>query len=229
MVNVALSLGIDHLVYVSSTAAIGRAVSKDMYDETDKWVSSPENTGYAVSKYLAENEVWRGVEEGLPAVIVNPSVILGPGNWNESSVSIFKVVRKGLRFYTPGANAFVDARDVAFLMAELSSKRIFNDRFLVIGENVSYRFLFEKIAGAFGVKPPSIEAKPWMAGLAWRLESFLALFGRKQNITRETARTAMKTVQYSNQKICEKLGFIFHTLNETVDNTVRYFKSQNLN
>ncbi|MBI3136244.1 MAG: NAD-dependent epimerase/dehydratase family protein [Bacteroidetes bacterium] len=227
VVNVCLGAGIDHLCYVSSTAAIGRSAAQTVYRETNKWVTDPENSGYAISKYSAENEVWRGVEEGLNAVIVNPSVILGPGNWNESSLSIFKVIKKGLRFYTPGMNAFVDARDVAFVMAELSEKRIFNDRFLVIAENLKYRDLFVKIADAFGVKGPSIEAKPWMAAIVWRLESFLTLFGKKQNITRETAHSSMSISQYSNEKIKAKIGMKFRTMEDTVNNTVTFFNQYN--
>ncbi len=224
VVNICLAAKVDHLCYVSSTAAIGRNATKTTYDETDKWVNAPENSGYAVTKYGAENEVWRGVEEGLNAVIVNPSVIFGPGNWNESSLSIFKVVKKGLRFYTSGTNAFVDARDVAFVMAELSEKRIFNDRFLVIGENLKYKDLFEKTAKAFGVKAPSILAKPWMAAIVWRLEGVLAfLFGKKQNITRETARSSMTTSQYSNEKVKQKLNFEFHKMDDTIANAVSYF------
>lgn len=224
VVNVCLSLKVDHLCYVSSTAAIGRSATQTIYDETNKWVSSSENSGYAVSKYSAENEVWRGVEEGLNAVIVNPSVIFGPGNWSDGSLSIFKVVKKGLRFYTSGTNAFVDARDVAFVMAELSEKRVFNDRFLVISENLKYKDLFDKIAKSFGVKGPSRLAKPWMAAIVWRIEGVLAfLFGKKQNITRETARSSMASNQYSNEKVKQKLNFEFHTMDDTIQNSVVYF------
>ncbi|MBK9190505.1 MAG: NAD-dependent epimerase/dehydratase family protein [Crocinitomicaceae bacterium] len=217
MVNVCLSLKINHLCYVSSTAAVGRSSVKTLYDENNKWIADPDNSGYAISKYSAENEVWRGVEEGLNAVIVNPCVILGPGNWNESSLSIFKVIKKGQRFYTAGANAFVDARDVAFVLAELSERKIFNERFLVIGENLKYKTLFEKIANTFKVKGPNIEAKPWMAALVWRLEGLLAfLFGKKQNITRETARSSMSTVMYSNEKIKERIGIQFHSIDDAI-------------
>ncbi len=227
VVNVCLGLDVDHLVYVSSTAALGRSDKKEIYDETNKWVNSPANTGYSISKFSAENEVWRGVEEGLDAVIINPCVILGVGNWNDSSLSIFKVVKKGLKFYTSGANAFVDARDVAFIMAELSHQRIVNDRYLTISENLEFKSLFDKIAKAFGVKPPSIKVKKWMAGLAWRIEGILGFFGRKQNITKETARSSMSITKYSNQKIKEKLNFEFISIDEAVKNSVSYFDKHN--
>ena len=226
VVNVCLAAKIDHLCYVSSTAAIGRSGTKTEYNENDKWVNSPENSGYAVTKWLAENEVWRGIEEGLNAVIVNPSVILGPGDWNESSLSIFKVIKRGLKFYTSGVNAFADPRDIAFVMAELSARRIFNERFLVLSENLEFKVLFDKIAAAFGVKPPSILVRPWIASLAWRTEGLLAFFfGRKQNITRETARSSMAKTGYSNQKIRERLNVTFHSVDETIENAVRFFNA----
>lgn len=223
VVNSCLLNQIDHLVHVSSTAALGRVENKTVYDEKNKWVTSSANSGYAVSKYLAEMEVWRGAEEGLNVCVVNPSVIIGPGDWNESSVSIFRIIKKGLRFYTRGANAFVDARDVATIMAELSERRIFGQRYLTISENLSFRDLFKLIAAGFGVKAPGTEAKPWMAALVWRLESLLALFGRKQNITRETARSAMAVTQYSNEKIKSEINFEFIPIEKAVQNTVRFF------
>lgn len=225
VVNVCLSARVNHLCYVSSTATIGKIPGKEMLDESCKFIPSHENSGYAVSKFLAETEVWRGIEEGLPAVIINPCVILGPGNWNESSVTIFRKIRDGLKFYTPGSNAFVDARDVAYILCELSDKKIFNDRFLVIGENLSYQNLFNQIASAFQVKAPSVCAKPWMAAIYWRLEAFLSFILRKKpTITRETARSAMSSVSYSNKKICLQLDFKFRGMNDTISNAVSYFK-----
>lgn len=227
VVNVSLHLGVDLFCHVSSTAAIGRSDTKTFYDETNKWVNTKENSNYAVSKYSAENEVWRGKEEGLDVVIINPCVILGIGNWDESSLSIFKVVKKGLKFYTTGANAFVDARDVAYVFCELAERRIINERFLVVSENVSFKVIFEKIAAAFGVKPPSIRVRKWMVGIAWRLEGILAfLFGKKQNITRETARSSMMTTKYSNEKIKAALDYEFISIEASIDHAVTYFEQQ---
>jgi len=228
VVNVCLDSQVEQLIYVSSTAAIGRDASKEMYEESNKWVNSDDNSNYAVTKYLAENEVWRGVEEGLDAVIVNPCVILGPGNWNESSLSIFKVVKKGLKFYTPGGNAFVDARDVVKSMITLSEQGHVNERFLVISENLPFKTLFETIADTFKVKAPSIKTKKWMAEIAWRIEGILRfLFGKKQNITKETARAAMKTTFYSNEKIKAKIRIEFRPVKEAVTNAVGYFNKKN--
>lgn len=226
VVNVCLANNnVDHLCYVSSTAAIGRGSNESIYTEQNKWVNGPENSNYAVTKYSAENEVWRGVEEGLNAVIINPSVILGPGDWNQSSLSIFKVVKKGLKFYTPGANAFVDVRDVATCICELSEKKMFNKRYLVFSENLSFESLFQKIARAFKVKGPTILVKPWMVGIARRLEGIMRfLFGKKQNITKETAKSSMKTSVYSNERIKSDLNFEFVSIDESIKHAIPFFE-----
>lgn len=227
VVNIALSHHVNHLCYVSSTAALGRQENKEYYNESNKWVTSRDNSNYAVSKYSGEQEVWRGIEEGLNAVIVNPSVIIGVGDWNESSLSIFKVVYNGLKFYTKGINAFVDARDVAYILCELSERQCFNSRYLTISENIPFEQLFGTIAGEFGVKPPSISVKRWMAGLAWRIEGLLAFFfGRNQNITQETARSSMSVTKYSNDKIREELEFEFIPIKDSVKHAAAYFKKQ---
>lgn len=226
VVNTCLAQGVKRLCYVSSTAAIGRSELKEFYDETNRWVTDRGNSNYAISKYSAENEVWRGKEEGLEVVIINPSIILGVGDWNNSSLTLFKTIKEGLKFYTPGTNAFVDARDAAFVLCELAERNIINERFLVISENVPYKKLFEQIAKAFGVKAPSIAVKKWMAQVAWRIEGVLAfLFRKSQNITKETAKSAMETHKYDNSKVKKQLvDFEFIPINQSIEHAVSFFK-----
>jgi nucleoside-diphosphate-sugar epimerase len=227
VVNVALDKGVTVFCHVSSTATIGKSTEKDIQDESNKWVKKEGTSNYAISKYSSETEVWRGSEEGLNVVIVNPSVIFGAGDWNEGSLSIFKVVKKGLKFYTPGANAFVDARDVAFALCELAERKIYKERFLVFSENRAYRSVFDEMASVFKVKPPHIETKKWMAGIAWRIEGILAfLFGKKQNITKETAHSAMTTTVFSNEKIKERIGMEFIPIDQSIKDTVDYLLSK---
>ncbi|UKN00778.1 NAD-dependent epimerase/dehydratase family protein [Paracrocinitomix mangrovi] len=227
VVNVCIHHKVDHLCYVSSTAAIGRRDNAEFATENMLWKAGSHNSNYSVSKYSAEMEVWRGVEEGLNAVIVNPSIIFGPGNWNESSIGIFRVVANGLKFYTPGINAFVDARDVATAMCELSDQKIFNERFLLISENLPFKEVFDYIANEFNVKPPSVKVKRWMAGLAWRLSTLKRiLFFSKQTITKETSRSAMSVSKFSNQKITDRLNFQFIPIQKSVENTSKFLKQE---
>ncbi|MCH2235319.1 MAG: NAD-dependent epimerase/dehydratase family protein [Crocinitomicaceae bacterium] len=224
VVNLAVDKNIDHLVYVSSVAALGRDGRNDVYTENNKWKTTPENSGYAVSKNSAEMEVWRGVEEGIPAVIVNPTIILGPGNWNESSVTFFKTMSQGMSWYPPGKNGFVDARDVAKAATQLSEKRMFNERYITVGENASFKTLFTKIAESFGKKGPHKKVKKWMLALAWRIDGFLSFFGKERKVTKENSRSAMSTSIYANEKIKHAIGFEFHSLDETIENASSFFK-----
>ena len=222
MVNVALSLNVNKFSHVSSTAAIGRNELSSQYSETNKWLTSTSNSNYAVSKYSAEMEVWRAQEEGLNVSIVNPSVILGAGNWEDSSLTLFLSVEKGLKFYTEGTNAFVDARDVSYCMAELMDNNIFGERYLTISENVCFRDLFFMIADEIGTKRASIKVKPWMAEIAWRIELVKSIFGTKPKITKETARSAMGESFYSNEKVRTKLNHQFISIQNSVKNAVAF-------
>ncbi len=230
IVNSCLKLGVKNLSYVSSTAAIGRDTKQGIITENNKWVNSKSNSNYAVSKYLGEMEVWRGKEEGLNVSIVNPSVILGAGNWNDSSLALFKTINKGLKFYPTGTNAFVDARDVAFCMVELIQNKVFGERFLTISENIKFKDLFDLIANELNVIPPAIQVKSWMTGIAWRLEAVKCFFTRQTpQITKETAASAMQINLYSNQKIKDKLGLSFISIKDSIKNAIDYHQFKKLN
>ena len=222
VVNVCLEMGIRKLCHVSSTAAIGGQPHTLTTEET-QWKNDTGNSGYAYSKYAAEREVWRGIEEGLTAVIVNPSVMFGAGNWDESSMTMFRTVEKGLPFYTGGQNAFVDTRDVAEIMVRLMDSEIENERFLCIAENLPFRDILSKIATGMNKKPPHISTPKWLMGIAWRLSWIIArLRGHSPTITRETATSAFRTMSYSNNKVCKTLTFTFRPIEETIDYAICY-------
>lgn len=220
VVNFCLKYNIQKLVHVSSTAAIGGDDDQVISEQT-KWIQSPETSGYSISKYSAEKEVWRGIEEGLKAVIVNPSVIFGAGNWEESSLTILRTVANGFPFYTNGSNAFVDARDVAEIMVQLMKSDVENERFLCLGKSITFKELLSLIAKKLHKKPPSINTPKWMMGLTWRISAFLALFtGKSPAITKQSAKTAFGNKVYSNEKIIKTLNFQFRTIEDTIENAV---------
>ncbi|MFN5324455.1 MAG: SDR family NAD(P)-dependent oxidoreductase [Bacteroidota bacterium] len=201
IVNACLLEGVSGLCHVSSVAALGRG--KDVvYDERSEWISSPFNSNYAMSKFAAEREVWRGVAEGLSAVMVNPGIIIGPGNWRNDSSALFSKVHSGLRFYTNGVNGFVSVDDVSEIMRLLLRDRIFGDRFVLVGDNMPYREVMDLIALEMGVEKARIHAGRALSGLAWRMESLVSrLSVRHPLITRETARSATSVSRYSSEKI----------------------------
>lgn len=221
VVNLALEIEGCKLCYVSSTAAIGGNDSEHITEES-KWKNSPTTTGYSISKYSAEKEVWRGIEEGLNAVIVNPCVILGAGNWNESSLTIFRTLQKGVSFYPPGANAVVDARDVAEVMVKLLKSDISAQRYLCIGSNQSFQVLMAEIAKQLDVKMPKRAVKRYIVEIARRVLGFASLFtSKKPAITKETVDSLFGNKSYDSSKIEKALDFKFRELPEMVANGIK--------
>lgn len=223
VVNLAIDGGIRKIVHVSSVAALGRARQQTAITEDAEWEESGNNSNYAISKHLSEMEIWRGIAEGLDAVIVNPSIILGSGFWHDGTGLMLKNAWKEFPYYTEGVNGFVDVRDVVTAMIRLMDSPVTGERFILNGGNWAYRQLFTRMAEAMGKKPPHISAKPWMAALVWRMEKLRSLFtGKRPLITRETARTAQLKVYYSSEKIVQSLpGFKFRPLDETVADVSR--------
>lgn len=219
IVNIALEQSIGRLIHISSVAALSRTAHGEMVTEDKNWEDSKLNTGYAVSKYHAELEVWRGMGEGLEATIVNPSTILGYGDWNGSSCTIFKRIYQGFPWYTHGINGFVDVRDAARAVVALLDLEACGERFILNGDNWSFRQLFDTIAAGFGKKPPSREATPLLSGIAWRMESLRSwMTGHPSMLTRESARVAQSSTRFDNSKILQKIpGFQFTPLAQTVD------------
>lgn len=224
VVNLGLDLGIKKLCFVSSTSAVSTDIDhpENPLIEKNKWVQTPETSGYSISKYSSEKEVWRGIEEGLDAVIVNPSMILGPGSWDESSLKILRTISNGFKFYTAGSNAFVDARDVAAVMVHLMQSEIKNERFLVTGTNISFKSFFDKVAMQLGVKAPSILAGPFLSALACNLSWFISLFTGKRTLTKDSVRSAQATTFYSSEKLLHALkDFQFRSIDDTIENAVK--------
>ena len=225
MVNLAIDNKIRKFVHTSSVASLGRKAENKNIDESSDWLESKNNSNYAKGKYASEIEVWRGTQEGLNAVIVNPSIIIGPSNWRNGSSAMFNTVAKGLKFYTGGSNAFVDVRDVAEIMIQLMDSDISEERFVVAAENVSYKSFFEFIAEGLGIPAPSKKVGSTLSEIAWRLEWLkFKLTGKKPVITKETARTAQKTYFYDNSKVKKSLGFEFRDLKESVLEIAKFYR-----
>lgn len=223
LVNLAQERGVEKFCYVSSVATLGRAENDGESSEETFWVPSKKNSVYSQSKYGAEREVWRGMAEGLNAVIVNPSVILGPGYWEDNS-GLFRLVYKGLKYYTRGVNGYVDARDVARAMIGVMEQNAFGERFIVSAGNLSYQELFTLMANYLNKPAPSVNVPPSLTQIAWRVEALRSFITRsKPEITREMAVTTSQVYTYTNQKIRERIGLEFMTPEESIREICGYF------
>ena len=218
VVNIAIDTGIRRFVHISSVAALGRNRSEESVTEEKKWEDNKNQTNYGISKFYGELEVWRAISEGLPAVIVNPSTIIGYGDWNTSSCAIFKNIYKEFPWYSNGINGFVDVSDVAAAVVALLGTDVTGQRFILNGDNWSFRQLFNTIAAAFGKKQPHREATPFLGAIAWRLEKLKAWFkDTRPLLTKESARIAQSRTRFDNSKILRQLpGFRFTPLEESI-------------
>ncbi len=229
IVNAAIDARVKKLLYVSSVAALGRLREGQNVTEEMYWTEDTNNSNYGKSKFLAEMEVWRGIGEGLDAVIVNPSLILGGTNWNKGSMEIFKTAFEEFPWYTEGISGFVDVRDVAKAMILLMESGITSQRFILNAENIPYKNVFSEIARSFGKKPPYKKVTPFLAELVWRLEALKTRFtGREHLLNKETARTGQTRVYFDNTKIKKSLpGFSFRPITQTINDTCATLKQIN--
>jgi nucleoside-diphosphate-sugar epimerase len=228
-VDAALTLGISRILYVSSVAALGRQKHQTLVTEENKWIDSPLNSVYAQSKYRAELEVFRGQEEGLSTVVINPSVILSRGDWTRSSAKIFKYVWDEKPFYTDGSINCVDVRDLTDIIIKLYHSPIEGERFIVNGTSTSFKKLLDMTAQRLNRKGPSIKLTRATVSVLAKLESIRSrITGTEPLITRETARFAGANFLYTNEKVKKALGYQFQTIDATLDWCCEFYRNQKL-
>lgn len=224
LVNVCLEQQNCRLIHMSSVAAVGKPEENFPVYETCGWPVKPGSI-YAKTKTLGELEVWRGINEGLNAVIVNPTVILGPGTRKQGSSMIFESLRQGLQFYPAGTTGFVDVRDVADIMIKLGDSKISGERFIINAANLSYKDFFTRVALQFNRKPPSHLVTHFMASAAWKIEGFLTLFtGKEPRITRFTSKTSQVKQEYSSEKLLKNLDFSFRDIDTSIREISGFYK-----
>ncbi len=229
VVNACLDAGVDKLVHVSSVSALGRIRMGAPIHEGMQWSEETSNSEYGKTKYLGEMEVWRGIAEGLNAVMVNPTIVIGEhGDWTKGSMNIFRNIHNGFKWFTTGSTGFVDANDVALAMVMLMDSDVSSEKFILSGENPTYQKLFDLIADSFGVKRPSSPVTPIIAQLVWRMEKIKSLFtGKSPLVTKETARTGMAAVTFDNSKFLKAFpGFKYQPLDVSVNRICGSLKKQ---
>lgn len=211
LVNACINNKMESFCFVSSIATLQNKDIKTEIDETVFWKTSPDQSAYSLSKYLSEQEVWRGIEEGLNAVIVNPGVIVGPGNWGRGTGQLVSLSAKGVKFYTEGVTGFIGAIDVAGAMVALMNKKIFGERFILIENNYPFRYILDKIHSELGKPLPKIKAGPALLNLG-KWFSFLMPTGQKLSSSTISALTTKTT--FSNRKLSLFLDYKYTSIDE---------------
>jgi nucleoside-diphosphate-sugar epimerase len=229
LVNAAIENGIKRICHVSSIAALGRLENGLSVTEETNWVPAKRISGYSESKFFSEAEIWRGIEEGLDAVIVNPSIIFGPSNWETGSSKMFKTIWDGMKFYTKGVTGFVDVKDVVKAMILLMKEENFdvakNQRYLLNSENLSYENVFTSIAGALNKPRPKYFASDFLLKIVWRAAKIASLVTAKPSmITRESVANSNAIFNFDGSKISKAFGFTYLPIAESIQQTAQFLK-----
>ena len=221
VVNACLLHHVSRFCHISSIAALGKEEDGQLINENSAWIPEQKHSGYQISKFHSEMEIWRGINEGLEAMIVNPSVILGPGEWHAGSPAFFNNIYKGMKFYPTGGTGFVDVRDVSAAILTLINDENWSmakgTRFLLNASNISYQKAFELIAESLNVKAPSLLANKYLLALAWRAAWVAGkLTGKKPLITRGSVGNASKKQLFNGTKITTEFDFEYRPIETTI-------------
>lgn len=224
IVNLCISNNVAKLCYVSSVAAVGDSEVNGLLTEETPWNSEADHSVYAITKYGAELEVWRGTQEGLDAVIVNPGIIVGPGFWRSSSGSLFKRIYKGLKYFTNSISGYIDVHDTVMLMIQLMESTVKNKRFILVAENISFKTFANKVAQSINVVPPKKEASKFLLQMAWRLDWLRYFFKRNyRKLTKQMVNSITSDSHYSSEKIKTELAYSFKSIDKSITETSHLF------
>lgn len=216
LVNAMLELGVQRIIHVSSVAALGKAPDQALIDESQKWIESPYNTAYAESKYLGELEVWRGVQEGLQALVVHPSVVLTKITDKRSSASLYQYVLNENSYYPAGSINYIDVRDAVELMYLLYQKNCWNERFILSAAAIPYKDFFLLMAKTFGKIAPSKPVTSNLLRILLALQPFVVLFKlRKLRLNKQTALLSQMEYVMDNSKLAALFSYKFRSLEDT--------------
>lgn len=227
IVNLSIANKIEKLCYVSSIATLGSPLNNTPIDEETIWNPEADNNVYAITKYGAEMEVWRGTQEGLNTVIVNPGVILGSGIWRHGTGSLFKKAQKGLKYYTNGTVGLVSVLDVVDIMTTLMTSTIINQRFVLVAENWTYKNFLQSLAKSVNSSPPKKEAPYSLLNIVWRLDWLShKIMGRRRQITKQLAVSLSTETHYSSDKIKTALNYKFKAVDATISSVGQEYLKQ---
>ncbi|AUC85848.1 NAD-dependent epimerase [Polaribacter sp. ALD11] len=226
IVNLSIDAKIKKMCFVGSIASVGDSLNGNLITEENEWNKEQDNSGYSITKFGGEMEVWRASQEEIEVVIVNPGVILGSGFWFAGSGELFSEVYNGFKYYTEGITGFVGVKDVVKAMILLMNSDVKNERFILVSENKTYKEILFLIADAFGKKRPSKKIKPWQTSLLWRVSSILSLFTRKEPLLgKYAAKSAHEISKYSSEKIKETINFQFDEIETVVKEVCNDYES----
>lgn len=227
IVNLCISSRVEKLCYISSIATMGLSIGEKFISENFTWHPEKDHSEYAISKHGAEIEVWRASQEGVPVVILNPGVILGPGFWNKGTGQIFSKVYKGLNYHFPKTTGFVGVRDVAEIAVKAMDSPVENEQYILVAENLSFKEVLTMAAVSLKKSPPQKSLKPWMVYIGWLFQAIAStMFGTRKQISKRDHKSLFEHSLYSNEKVKNELTYNFTPVIEVVAETANIFLNE---
>ena len=227
IVNFCVYGGIKKLCFISSIATMDLTPGEKEISENFTWHQDQNHSDYAISKHGAEIEVWRGAQEGIPCIILNPGIVIGPGFWESGSGQIFNRIHAGLKYHFPKTTGFVGVQDVARAAICAMESSIKNEQYIVVAENLEFKKVLEMIAESIQKPAPKKPLKPWMVFIGWIYQySAGILFGKKRQIAKKDVKALFAHTFYSNQKLVSEFNFRFTPVQESIRQTGKIFREQ---
>jgi len=212
MVNACIDQNVSHFIYVGSIGALGRETDHLTLNEKSEWVENAWSTSYGLSKYLGELEVWRAAAEGLKVSVVLPSIILGSGDWDRSSLQMIKRIVSSPGYYPTGQTGFVDVRDVTAFIGLLLEKSIVGERWLLSGSSTPYGEIYKSVARHLGMEKTFKPAPKWLANLMLRSSHLF----KGKGIGLEVLKHTYGTFSFDASKSLTVENFSYRSLEESL-------------
>ncbi len=230
VVEACLKENIRRLVHTSSIAAIGHPENGMLADESTPFNWQDADSGYKNSKHMAEMEIANGVEHGLDAVMVNPGVVIGPGDIRFNGGKIIRSVKNHQAlFYIDGGMNIVFVADVVAGHIGAALKGKTGERYILGGENLTHKQAFQITAEVVGGIVPRIRMPISFLKLVGK---FFDLAGKVMNkepfVTSELFSGAGHCNWYSSEKAQRELGYVITPFRDAVEKTYRWYRNNHL-
>ncbi|EDM43664.1 nucleoside-diphosphate-sugar epimerase [unidentified eubacterium SCB49] len=227
VVNLCIANDIKKLCHVSSVAALGKPLVGTVISEETHWNPEANNNAYAISKFGAEMEVWRGSQEGLDIIIIQPSVIIGEGHWKSASGKLFTTIKKGIPKFPRGSTGFVDVQDISQALFLLMQSDIKNKSFVLSGFNLTYQEIISEIAEQIQAKKPKSSVANWQLFILAFFQNIASIFtGKKPNLNKSNIHSLQNISEYNGSKITTYIPFNYTQKEATIKRVSTAFNAK---
>jgi dihydroflavonol-4-reductase len=227
VVDACLGTGVKRLVHFSSIHALASQPEDETIDETRPLVRGSSMLAYDLTKARSEDEVQRGVKEGLDAVIVNPGAVIGPFDFKPSPMGevILNLLKRRMPALVGGGFNWVDVRDVVKGAIAAMEKGRTGERYLLTGHWLSVVDLAKIVEEVSGVKRPGFVSPMWLAGVGAPFVTAFSRMTRKRPLyTSESLKVLRHHRHITHAKAEKELGYKPRPTRETVEDIVAWLK-----